>query len=163
VPALIETKPFTIHPELYAWPSFRIFSERSVLAYLALAIVLTVLLVFGMNLSIPLAILTALGLVLAAFGLTFMRYRAYLRKPANRQLFENCIVSLDEQRVRQDFPNGSFMEIQFFAIKSFRDIGDFYFIFATRRNGIVVAKTAFESPDESKEFAARVRGAMGKK
>lgn len=163
MPALIETRPFTIHPELYAWPSFRIFSERALPFYGLLMVVLSLLLTFGLSIAPVMAVLLAIGLVLVAFSLSFVRYRTYLRKPENRHIFNNCVVSLDEDQVRQDFTDGSYMAIQFFAIKTFRELGDFYFIFATRHHGIVVPKTAFESPDESRSFAARVREAMPKK
>jgi hypothetical protein len=162
VPSLIETRPFTIHPELYAWPSFRIFSERVVWMYLLLITVLTLLLVGGMRLSIPLALLAALVLVGIAFGMSFLRYKNFLRRPANREIYRNCVVSLDDEGVRQDYTDGSFVEIKLFAVKTFREVGDYYFVFANPQYGIVIPKTAFESPEESKEFAERIKTREGK-
>jgi hypothetical protein len=163
VPSLIETRPFTIHPELYAWPSFRIFSERAVWIYLLMVVVLSVLLAVGMSMGVVMAILLALALVLVAFGLSFMKYRSFLRKPENRRIFSNCVVSLEGDQLRQDFSDGSYVAIQFFAIETFRESGDFYFIFAKRPHGIVVPKTAFESPEESQEFASRIREVVRRK
>lgn len=163
MPDLIETRPFTIHPELYAWPSFRIFSERVVWAYLLVAVVVAFLVKTGMQLNIGLAILTGILVVVIAVGFTFLRYKVFLQKPDNRQIYRNCVVSLTQDEVRQDYTDSSFMEIKLFAVKTFRDIGDFYFIFATPKHGIVVPKTAFESPDESREFANRIRAAVKQK
>jgi len=159
VPDLIETRPFTIHPELYAWPSFRIFSERIAWMYGILFAVIAILLKVGMAMEWVVAIPTALGVVLAALGFSFLKYRAFLGRPSTRQIYRNCIVSLTEDEVRQDFPDSSYMEIQLSAIATFREIGGFYFIFATPRHGIVVPKASFESAEESREFAEKVRGA----
>ncbi|HVT14327.1 MAG TPA: hypothetical protein VHE55_18835 [Fimbriimonadaceae bacterium] len=163
MPDLIETRPFTVHPELYAWPSFRIFSERVLWAYILFAGAVTLLVKLGMQLSLGLAILTGIAIVGIALGFTFIRYKAFLQKPENRQIYRNCVVSLTQEEVRQDFTDSSYMEIKLFAVKTFRDIGDFYFIFATPKHGIVVPKTAFESPEESREFADRVRAAQKRK
>lgn len=163
MPDLIETRPFTIHPELYAWPSFRIFSERVVWVYLGLLVAIAFLVRLGLQLSVPISILLATGIVGIAFGMSFLKYRAFLGKPETRQVYRNCVVSLTADELRQDYPDGSFVAIKLFAIRSFREVGDFYFAFATPKHGIVVPRTAFESPDESREFAERVRQAAGKK
>ncbi|HWA82644.1 MAG TPA: hypothetical protein VG820_04385 [Fimbriimonadaceae bacterium] len=163
MPDLIETRPFTIHPELYAWPSFRIYSMRVLWVYVLFAILVALLVKVGMQLNLGLAILTGIAIVGIAVGSAFLRYKTFLQKPENRQIYRNCVVSLTQEEVRQDFTDSSYMEIKLFAIKTFRDVGDFYFIFATPKHGIVVPKTAFESPDESREFAERVRAALKRK
>jgi len=163
VPDLIETRPFTIHPEQYAWPSYRIFSERTAWIYAVLFMAVAILVKVGVHLDWLTSILVSAGIVFLAFGISFLKYKAFLNRPSNRQLFSNCIVSLDEREVRQDFPNSSYMAIQLFAVKQFREIGDFYFIFATKEPGVVLPKTAFVSPEESQEFAEKLRRAAGAK
>ncbi|MFI5386783.1 MAG: hypothetical protein ACHQ50_11760 [Fimbriimonadales bacterium] len=163
MPSLIETRPFTIHPDSYAWPSFRIFSERAIWLYLVLLVAIASLIKLGMQLSVPISILTAAGLVGVAFGMSYLKYKAFLGKPENRQIYRNCVVSLTDDEVRQDYTDGSFMAIELFAVKTFREVGDFFFVFADPQHGIVVPKTAFESPEESREFAERMRRAVGKK
>lgn len=163
MPDLIETRPFTIHAELYAWPSFRIFSERVFWVYLTLLVAIGLLIRFGLQLDWVMALLTSAAVVGIAFGLTFLKYKNHLRRPENRQLYRNCVVSLTDEEVRQDYTDSSFMAIQLFAVKTFRDIGDYYFVFASPTHGIVVPKSAFESPEESHEFASRLRQAAGKR
>jgi hypothetical protein len=159
VPPLIETRPFTIQPELYAWPSFRIFSEQVIWLYLLLLVAIAFLLRMGMQMSVGIAIVAAICVVGAGLGMSFMKYKAFLRKPENKQIYRNCVVSLTDDEVRQDFTDESFMAIKLFAIKAFRDLGGFYFVFATPQQGIVVPKTAFESRDDSFQFAQCVRQA----
>lgn len=160
MPQLIETRPFTIHPDLYAWPSFRIFSERVAWLYAILLAAVSFLLAAGLQMAWPIAVLTGIGLVAVAFALTFSRYKSFLRRPENRQIYRNCVVSLTDEEIRQDYTDESFVAIKLFAIRRFRDIGDFYFVIATPQHGIVVPKAAFESPEESREFAERIRGAV---
>jgi hypothetical protein len=163
VPSLIETRPFTINPALYAGPSFRLFSERGAWLYVLLWVATSFLLVLGIQMNIALAIVMAFVMVAIAIGLSFIRYKGFLSKPANQQIYRNCVVSLTEEELRQDYTDGSHTAMKLFAITSFRDVGDFYFVFATRQYGIVVPKMAFESIEDSKELAERLRIVVRKK
>lgn len=163
MPDLIETRPFTIHAELYAWPSYRIFTERVLWVYVLLMAVVSVLAVVGLHMNVGLGIVTGLILVGVAFGMSFARFKKMLSRPDHRRLFQNCIVSLTDESLRQDYPDDSYMEFKLFAITAFRDLGDFYFVFATPRNGIVVPKTAFESIEQSREFANKIQSVLRSK
>lgn len=163
MPSLIETRPFTLRPETYAWPSYRLFSERAIWIYLALLAGISFLLVVAMSIPVVLAILVGLALVLIAFFLTYQRYRSFLGKPENRQIYQNCVVSLTDDEIRQDFTNGSHMAIKLFAVTQFRELGGLFFVFATRKYGIVIPRTAFESEDDAATFASRLREAAQKK
>jgi hypothetical protein len=163
VPSPIETRPFTIHPDLLAWPSFRISSERRLWLYAALIAGLSFLIAAAMHTSIPLAIFSAFLITSLAFAFSFLKYKTYLRRPDNRAIYSGCVAKLTDDEVRQDYSDGSFMAIKLFAVRNFREIGDFYFAFATPKHGIVVPKNAFGSPEESREFANRLRAAAERK
>lgn len=162
MPALIESRPFTIHPETYAWPSFKLFSMRVVYVYAGFAVLLAGLLWQGLRMSVGLAIVAALIMLAIGIGMSYMKYLAYLRKPANRHLFTGCRVSLSEEELREDFEDGSHITFKLFAITEVREISDYYFIFATKQHAMVVPRTAFSSPEEAQVFAATIKSAIGK-
>ena len=163
MPSTIETRQFTIQPDLYAWPSFRLLAERAVLVYVVLLVAITFLLRMALQLNIVMAVLTSLGLVGIAVGLSFTKYKTVLRKPENRAVYRDSVVTLTEKEIRQDFQDKSFLAMELFAVKSFRDLGDFYFVLASPRHRIVVPKLAFDSIAESREFAERLQQAVRRK
>jgi hypothetical protein len=156
VPPDIETRPFTLHPETFAGPSFRLHSERVAWLYVAVAILAAFLLKTGLKIDWFLASLFAVGATLVFIGFGFMRYRSALRRPGNRQSITGVVVRLSDDEVRQDYSEGSFLAIKLFAIKKVRQIGDYYFVIADKRNTIPVLKTAFASVEESQEFYQRL-------
>lgn len=124
---------------------------------------MTFLLWQGLQVSVTLGALISIGITLALLGMSFARHKAFLMKPQNRAAFCNSIVSVDENQVRQDYPDGAFLAIELGSVKSFKEIADFYFVIASPRHAIAVPKTAFESPEDSREFAARIRNAVAHK
>jgi hypothetical protein len=162
VRALIESRPFTLHPQTYAWPSFRLFSGRIIPIYVVVSILLAFLLWGGLHLGPVIALLLAIAMMAVAIGLSFTRYVAFLKRDQNRQLFSRCQVMLLDDRLREEFSDGSFVEFQLFAITEIRALGDFLFIFASKKHAMVVPKTAFASPEEVQVFIATIRDGMVK-
>jgi hypothetical protein len=117
----------------------------------------------GLRTSLGIAIFMSVGIAGALVGFSFMRHKAFLYKPQNQALYRDCVVSLSDDEVRQDFTDGSFMAIKLFAVKALRDVGDFYFVFATPKHAIYVPKTAFASAEESHDFADRLKALVPKR
>lgn len=135
---------------------------RTAWVYPVVAAVIAFLIMGGMPVRLGTAILVGIGLTGAVFGMNYLRYRAFLLRPQTRQVYRNVVVSLSGDEIREHFTDGSHLAIKLYAVKAFRQVGDFYFVLAPRRNGIAVPVTAFESPDESREFADRIRQAAGR-
>jgi hypothetical protein len=115
-----------------------------------------------LKLDAALAVLLGLGITLALLGFAFLRFKTSLRRPSNREVLAGTVVRLTDDEVRQDFSEGSFLAIKFFAITKVRQAGEYYFIVADKRNTIAVLKTAFASAEESQEFYRRLQESVRK-
>lgn len=109
----------------------------------------------GIGADVATALLTGFLITGGFVGYGFVRYKMNLQQPANRAAYQDCEVSLSEDEIRQDYGDGSFVAFKPFAVRSVRQIGEYYFVVASGSHVIVALKTAFTSPEESREFFRR--------
>lgn len=163
MPTVIRTRTFALRPDQFAWPSFRFYARRATVGYGVAAALIGLLVWKGVGADIITAMLTGVGVTAAVVGYGFMRFKTNLQKPANRALYQDCEVTLSEDEIRQDYGDGSFVAFKSFAIKSVRQIGEYYFVIASGRHVIVALKTAFASAEESREFFRRASQMAGRR
>lgn len=163
MPTVIRTRTFALRPDQFAWPSFCYYSRRATVGYGVVAVLIGLLVWKGVGTDLITALLAGVGVTAAVVGYGFLRFKMNLQKPANRALYQDCEVTLSDDEIRQDYGDGSFVAFKSFAVKSVRQIGEYYFVIASGRHVIVALKTAFTSPEESREFFRRASEMVGKR